>query len=305
MPTALDMRGMLGPSHRQVNATGPTLELYMLSSPGVSHGSYSEAVMSRDKSMSWLNLAAGAAEILLALLTVFLAASLASSPDPSVSLVSEAIIAPDLALQTFESQAARQLSELAACSASTLIEATLSDTSQWGKYELRRDYVAPKTLRFTPVHFEGDRFVKNNFITRLLRVEVEQVENERSSQTALNARNYKFNYKGITEIDGRRVHIFQVKPRQKRPGLFNGRIFLEVETGHIRRAQGRLVKSGSFFVKRIDFVQDYDDFGAFIFPVHLHSVAQLRLFGRAVVDVWYRDYEPVAIPATVAASNDH
>src|SRR2546430_16539258 len=102
------MRGMLGPSHRQVNATGPTLELYMLSSPGVSHGSYSEAVMSRDKSMSCLNLAAGAAEILLALLTVFLAASLVSSPAPRVSLVSEAIIVPDLACQTLQAMAAGQ-----------------------------------------------------------------------------------------------------------------------------------------------------------------------------------------------------
>jgi len=60
------------------------------------------------------------------------------------------------------------------------------------------------------------------------------------------------------------------------------------------RAEGRPVKSPSLFVKKIDFVQDYADIGPFTFPVHIHSEATARIVGRAIVDVYQRDYQPVA-----------
>jgi len=48
-------------------------------------------------------------------------------------------------------------------------------------------------------------------------------------------------------------------------------------------------------VKKIEFVQDYADVNDFTFPVHIHSEAQARLVGRTIVDVYDRDYQPVAV----------
>lgn len=201
-------------------------------------------------------------------------------------------MSPELALQTYEEHAARQRSMLAAYTASTTIAADLPDTAQHAEYELTREYVAPRTLKFKALRFEGDKFVKSNVILRMLQSEVTHVEKQEGPQTAINSANYKFSYKGVQEIDGRAVHVYAVKPRQKRPGLFKGRIFLDVATGSLRRAEGKLVKNPSFFVKSIEFVQDYADFHRFTFPVHIHSVARTRIVGRAVVDVFIRDYAP-------------
>jgi hypothetical protein len=62
------------------------------------------------------------------------------------------------------------------------------------------------------------------------------------------------------------------------------------------RAEGRLVRSPSLFVKKIDFVQDFADINSFTFPVHIHSEAQTRLVGRVVVDIYQHNYQPVATP---------
>jgi hypothetical protein len=211
-------------------------------------------------------------------------------------------MAPELAMQAFQQRSARQNTELAGYSATTLIRAELPQTSQHGEYELRRRYSAPRSLQFKAVRFVGDNFVKSNIITRLLQSEVDHVEKDDSASTALSPLNYKFSYKGTNSLEGRVAHVYQVKPRKKRSGLFKGRIYLDVHTGSLLRAEGSLVKSPSFFVKKIEFVQDYVDIGQFTFPVHIHSEAKARLVGRAVVDIYHRDYEPVANPVRTARS---
>jgi hypothetical protein len=203
-------------------------------------------------------------------------------------------MAPELALQTYERRSQLQSAGLVSYSATTLVRAQLPDTHQYGEYELQRHYAAPRTLEFKAVHFNGDGFVKSNIITRLLQSEVDHVQKDDTSLTALSPANYKFSYKGISEVEGRVVHVYQVKPRKKRTNLFKGRVYLEAHTGSLVRAEGSVVKSPSFFIKKIEFVQDYADIGGFTFPVHIHSEARTRLVGRAVVDIYHSDYQPVA-----------
>ena len=212
-----------------------------------------------------------------------------------VAPVPLAEMSPEVAMEMYERRAAWQNAFLASYSANTVIEAELPDQSQKGRYELLRTYSAPHTLKFKAVSFTGDGFVKSNVIHRLLQSEVDHVEKEEGPDTAITARNYKFNYKGMKEIEGHQVHVFEAKPREKRVGLFKGRIYLDVFTGTLRRAEGQAVKSPSFFIKKIEFTTDYADFGSFTFPVRLHSTAKTRLVGRAVVDVSISEYQPQAV----------
>jgi len=206
------------------------------------------------------------------------------------------IMSPELALATYERRTADQASQLASYSAVTIIKAELPDTAQEGEYEVQRHYSAPHTLLFKPIRFVGDKFVKSNVIVKLLQSEVYHVEKDDPSRTAISPANYKFSYKGESEVGDRLVQVFHVKPRKKRLGLFKGRIYLDAHTGALARVEGRAVKSPSFFVKNIEFVQDYADFDSFTLPVHVHSEARARIVGRTIVDIIHRDYQPV--PAT-------
>jgi hypothetical protein len=202
-------------------------------------------------------------------------------------------MAPELALQVYHGRAVIQSSQLAGYSAETLIRAELPETSQKGEFELQRRYSAPRNLEFTAVRYTGDGFVKSNVITRLLQSEVEHVKQEDGSRTAISKDNYKFSYKGTGRIGERLVHIYQVKPRNKRAGLFKGRIYLDAYTGSMVRAEGGVVKSPSFFIRKIEFIQDYVDVGEFTFPTHIHSEALARVIGRTVVDIYQQNYKPI------------
>jgi hypothetical protein len=203
-------------------------------------------------------------------------------------------MAPELALQAYRGRSVIQAQQLASYSSTTLIRAQLPDTSQFGEYEVQQHYSAPRTLAFKAVRFTGDVFVKTNVITRLLQSEVDHVQKDDPALNAISPANYKLAYKGTNELQGRTVHVYQLKPRQKRAGLFKGRIYVDAYTGSLVRAEGRPVKSPSMFVKKVEFVQDYADIGPFTLPVHIHSEATARIVGRAVVDIYQRDYQPVA-----------
>jgi hypothetical protein len=153
------------------------------------------------------------------------------------------------------------------------------------------------------VQFAGDNFVKGNVIARPLQSEVDHVQKDDPALTALTSANYKFSYKATPLIQGRMTHVYQVKPRKKRVGLFKSRIYLDAYTGRMLYAVGSPVKLPSFFIKKIEFVQQNADFGPFTFPVHIHIEASTRLVRRAIVDFNHRDYHPIAVEVQAAREN--
>jgi hypothetical protein len=213
-------------------------------------------------------------------------------------------MAPELALHAFEQRVEQQRQELAAYSVITDIEAELPQTAQRGDYELEREYTAPNELHFKPVRFTGDNFVKTNVIGRLLQSEVDHVSKDDFAATAITAVNYKFSYKGEEMIGARPVHVFQIKPRRKMVGLFKGKIYLDARTGALRRAEGSAVKSPSFFIKKIEFVQDYCDVGSFTLPLRTRSTAVTRVVGRAIVNIFHRNYQARATSGAVVSVAD-
>jgi hypothetical protein len=128
-----------------------------------------------------------------------------------------------------------------------------------------------------------------------LRSEVDHVRKDDPALTAITSANYKFSYRATPTIQGRVMHVYQVRPRKKRAGLFKGRIYLDAYTGSLLYAAGTLVKSPSLFIKKIEFVQQDADFGPFTVPVHIHMEASTHLVGRTIVDFDNHDYHPMAV----------
>ncbi len=130
------------------------------------------------------------------------------------------------------------------------------------------------------MNFTGDSFVKTNVIARLLQSEVEHAKSTDNSDTAITTENYKFTYKGVQEVEGQPLcHVFQVKPRKNRVGLFKGTVYLNVYTAGMVRAEGKMVKSPSFFVKNIEFSQDYTR-GGWLRHGFAHSLDSRRTHHR-------------------------
>lgn len=210
-------------------------------------------------------------------------------------------MSPEIALQTYQRRTMRQASERVSYSATTVIHADLLDTLQEGEYELQRTFMAPHMLQFKAVQYRGDVFVKSNVIVRLLQSEANHVRNDDPALTAIDASNYKFSSKGQNTLEGRTVYVFQVKPHRKRLGLFKGHIYLDAMTGALVRAEGKPVKSPSFFIKKIEFVRDYASILSLTLPIHVHFEARALVVGRTIIDVAYSHFRPVSIGGLTAS----
>lgn len=237
-----------------------------------------------------------------------LVASNALAPDPELAAVLPAPhwvngltiappaepprMTPELALAVFQQRLREQDAQgPISYSALTTVSAELPDSNQRGEFQLLRQMTAPNELKFKPIHFTGDGFVKSNVINRWLTNEVQRAERGPDQSSALTERNYKFSYKGETEVLGHDAYVFQLKPRAKAAGLFKGEIYIDGATGSLLRARGTLARSPSFFIKKIEFTSDFAELGGTWLPVELHSVTYTRVIGLAIVDVSTSHYE--------------
>jgi len=229
-----------------------------------------------------------------------------SAPGPPASAGNgETLSSPAQALQAYQARAMRQLNTLAGFTDCTSVEADLARTSQRAEFLLKRTFSAPRSLAYTAVTFQGDPFVKNSIIVRLLQSDVDRVQKEDGLKVAIVESNYTFSFRNIEELDGRTVYAFVLKPRRKESGLFKGKIFIDTRTGHIARATGKLSKSPSWWIKRVDFTQDYIDIGEFTMPLETRLITQARIVGPIAIVIRHKSYQVHSVEETGSKRIEH
>jgi hypothetical protein len=140
----------------------------------------------------------------------------------------------------------------------------------------------------------GDSTVQKDIIARFMSGEVESGTLDPSKEkdrraAAITLENYKFKYRGVQEMAGRQVHVFELNPKKKRIGLFKGELWIDADTGLTVREAGRLVKSPSIFLKRVDFERRYTILDGVSVPKSLSSKIQTRFWGMAELDIEYTE----------------
>jgi hypothetical protein len=167
------------------------------------------------------------------------------------------------------------------------IDATLPKLEKRGTMRVLRSMSRLGQISFRMLGFTGDNTIKKEVITRYLDAEREARDN---GSIAITPANYKFHYKGVTERDGRQVASFQITPRKKVVGLFKGELWLDVATGMPLRETGSFVKNPSVFLKKIQFVREYEIRDGVAFPKHIESTVDTRLVGRAELNIEFSNF---------------
>lgn len=153
-------------------------------------------------------------------------------------------------------------------------------------HALRRISRFGRRITYDALRFEGDRSIKSDVIARYLTAESEALKVEPAA-LAVTPANYKFKYKGRIEANGRQVYVFGVKPRRKKVGLYVGELWVDALTHLELREAGRLVKSPSMFVRKIEFVKDFRIESGVAIPARIVSSVDTALVGRANLNVAY------------------
>lgn len=196
----------------------------------------------------------------------------ASAPDASAEIVSRYLNA--------SSQA-----PLRGVSQEVDFEARLPKLQKEGRLHALRFITKVGQIRYVVEKFVGDNSVKKDVIARYMSAETQAVESQKPSESAITPLNYKFKYKGLVERGGKTVHVFQLSPRKKRVGLFKGELWVDAATFLPVRESGRLVKSPSIFLKKVEFVREYQIVDGRAVPKHIQSTINTRFWGPAELDI--------------------
>ena len=180
------------------------------------------------------------------------------------------------------------------------IAASLPKLKKHGKLLALRRVSALGRITYEKLRFEGDGTVKKQIINRYLSAEAE-AQQEPSLSIALTPENYKFKYKGKTRLEGRDTHLFEVSPKHKRQGLFQGRVWIDAATFLRVQESGYLVKSPSVLLKKVAFIRTYQIRNGISVPRQEQSVVDTRLgVGRAEMTIDFRNF---AIDSSKSAGN--
>jgi len=169
------------------------------------------------------------------------------------------------------------------------IDASLPQLKKHGRLHALRHISALGRITYERLFFEGDGTVKNQVIARYLAAEVE-AQKDQAPSLAVTPANYKFKYKGQSELLGRTAFVFEVSPKKKRVGLFKGEVWIDTATYLRVQETGYLVKNPSIFLKKVAFVRRYEIRGGISVPLQVQSVVDTRLVGKAELTIDFSNY---------------
>jgi hypothetical protein len=163
------------------------------------------------------------------------------------------------------------------------IEASLPKLEKRGTMKGLKVTSGTGQVAYRLLQFTGDTMVKNEVIVRYLTSDAHPPEQLGDVGTTL--KNYKFHYSRTVEYRGATAYVFQVRPRQKRIGLYKGELWLDAASGEPILEAGELVKSPSFFIRGIRFVRNYSQnnpqFASCGPPERMSINVQTRIVGDA------------------------
>lgn len=158
-------------------------------------------------------------------------------------------------------------------------------------------------VTYNALRFVGDDTVKKEVIARYLKAEEEAAA--RAQTVALTPQNYKFKYKGLVVREGKRVHVFEVRPHKKQVGLFKGELWVDPDTYLAVRESGVLVKNPSIFLKKVEFVRNYQIQDGMALLTSLDTTIETRIIGKTELHVSYSDYRRLETASQAIASLDN
>ncbi len=122
----------------------------------------------------------------------------------------------------------------------------------------------------------GERIVRS-----VLEREAEITKDGRSKDISQD--NYEFRFLREEVVSGQRCYVLQLLPRRKEKNLLDGAVWIDADTYLIRRIEGELQKSPSWWVRDVHVVLSYADVAGMWLPTSSEFTAKVRLLGLSTM----------------------
>jgi hypothetical protein len=152
-------------------------------------------------------------------------------------------------------------------------------------------YRAPNSKQFRVLSQSGSRFVIDHVLKKLLDSEQEAANEENRAHTALTTENYDFTLAGYENTPNGPEYILNLLPKTKNKFLYRGKIWVDATDFAVVKIDGEPAKNPSLWIKNTAVKHTYIKVDDFWLPAENHTESTIRLGGRAILSIEYRNYK--------------
>jgi len=123
---------------------------------------------------------------------------------------------------------------------------------------------------------------------------------QRSKSTAITTENYDFSFLRKEVLKGHPCYVLQITPKRKQPELISGQAWIDQHAFLIRRIEGDLAKSPSWWVKQVHVDLGLTSSQNTWLQISMAAVAEVRCLGEQKLTSRVLDYDNAPLSANAA-----
>jgi hypothetical protein len=152
-------------------------------------------------------------------------------------------------------------------------------------------YHAPNAKEFRVVSQSGSKFLVDHIFKRLLESEQEFLNEENFHQSELTTANYDFTFAAYETTANDAQYVLNLLPKSKNKFLYRGKIWVDAKDFAVVRIEGEPARNPSMWIKSTEVDHKYAKVNDFWLPAENHTESAIRLGGRAILSIEYKDYK--------------
>ena len=175
------------------------------------------------------------------------------------------------------------------------------DGKMQAKLEGRMEFHAPDTKVFQVTSEQGSGIVCRLALQPLIAIEIRAAARKDRHDSAITPANYRLQWVGEESVGTYRCYVLRATPKRVDKYLFDGKIWVDEDDFAVVRIEGRPAARLSFWIKRADFVRQYQMIAGFWLPQRDETAVEVRFYGKRVLTIEHYDYRVKRRPVTDAA----
>ena len=158
------------------------------------------------------------------------------------------------------------------------------------KTVVRVEYHAPSTKTFTTQSEEGSWVIRSLVFKRLMDSELDTASGRNRQDSSIRPENYTLDVLGKEDVRGYHCYVADATPTRRDKYLFEGKVWIDDNDFAVVKIEGHPAKNPSFWIKRIDFVRQYQKIGDFWLPWRDESTNEVRVYGKKTLSIEHNDF---------------
>jgi outer membrane lipoprotein-sorting protein len=154
----------------------------------------------------------------------------------------------------------------------------------------RMEYRAPDKKTFTVTSEDGSAVVRHLALNPLIASEIKAAGGKDRHDSSITPENYTLELLGEEQVGPYHCIVARAIPKRTDKYLFEGKVWIDAQDYAVVRIEGHPAAKVSFWIKRADFVRQYQKIDGLWLPQRDETVVDVRFYGKKVLTIEHANY---------------